>query len=492
MVFPITKKRRPNNNCTVVDSIIKGMVFGSKERVASTFGLALLVVLSLLVQKDATGEVKTDFRSLAKPFSPWTLGILDIHHLQVGSSVSTFVVMPDATTMLIDAGDLNVPYTLSELSRQGPPLDTLNVKAPFPDESKTPIGWIIAYMQDFWPLQDSRNKKTIELDYLLLTHFHSDHFGDGNTGLWNRSKSSSGNYVLSGIPELASRVGVKKIIDRGFPSYNDPVDLRSLNDKSMNNYLQFVKENKAAIIFEKFQVGSSEQIQMMKGNGGKERGLDFRIRIIKSSQQVAAPKGEPVPVHEIPGGDALKENLHGMENTMSAAIVVEYGGFRYYEGADQEVIRNSNGDIIYDTIGPTAKAAGLVDVATLNHHGHGVSQDYINHTDPRFMILQGWASDQPPKKSMEMLAALPVPPRIFATDIFRERLDGLGPSLSKMFQSTSGHVVIRVYPPPAKTANLLRGNGNDNPERQTFEIMVLDGRRQIKARHGPFPVRSAP
>jgi hypothetical protein len=299
---------------------------------------------------------------------------------------------------------------------------------------------------------------------------------------------------LSGIPELASKVKVHRIIDRGYPDYNVPMDLKSMNDITVDNYLHFVKENQKDIAFEKFHVGSSHQIRMKHAS---EDASDFRILVIKSGLDVAAPRDEPTTkqpdtaaVQTIPADFLLSQSQHGNENTMSAALVIEYGSFRYYEGADQEVVRNEHSDIIFDTVGPTARAAGKVDVATLNHHGHGVTQDYITYLDPPIMVLQGWSSDQPPKKSMEILADSRLPGgsqrKIFATDIFQERLRDLGPVISKMIHSTSGHVVVRVHPRATKEKSPQR-LGNDT--RQTFEVVVLGGDRRIKQHYGHFPVR---
>ena len=409
--------------------------------------------------------------------------MLDIHHLQVGSSVSSFVVMPDGTTMLIDAGDLIVENALAVWASMGPPFDKLNLKSPFPNDSKTPVEWIIDYMKEFWPYAANRK---LELDYVLLSHFHTDHFGDGSARMGQRPKSPSGKYVLSGIPELASKFKVKTILDRGYPDYNVPQDLRGTS-VDIDNYLSFVEENKNYISFDHFDVGGSNQIRMKHDHGENH---NFFIRVIKSGLDVAVPhdprhpNGDAVPVEQIKG-DILGGNGHGNENTMSAGIVINFGDFRYYEGADQEIVRNDGGGIILDTIGPTAKAAGLCDVATLNHHGHGVSQDYLDYIDPPIMVLQGWSSDQPPKKSIEMLAASPFketgsPRKIFATDMFEELLDDMGSDLSKLFHSKSGHVVIRVHPRPIKKTG-----------RQTFEVIVLDGNRRIKTHHGTFLVRAA-
>jgi ribonuclease BN (tRNA processing enzyme) len=495
-----------------------------RTRIAGTLGLVVVVLLSTFFRKDLTkfqhnkaaptknkspNNNSNNEQKQQRLLDPWRSGLLDIHHLQLGSSVSTFVVMPDGTTMLIDCGDVNVANTLTEWSKMGPPFDKLNLKSPFPDDSKTPVDWTLDYLKAFWPASWKKKKQVMELDYLLLTHFHSDHMGDGNTQQTKRAKSSRGNYVLSGIPELASKIKVQRIIDRGYPDYNVPMDLKKSmrNDISLQNYLQFVKENQRDVAFEKVQVGSSHQIRMQHdGASPKEEEFDdFRIRVIKSGLDVAAPRDETttttkqpdtVPVQKIHHADMLlSQSHHGNENTMSAALVIDYGSFRYYEGADQEVVRNNHDhhNIIFDTIGPTARAAGKVDVATLNHHGHGVNQDYLTYLDPPIMVLQGWSSDQPPKKSMDLLAASVLQDgsqrKIFATDIFQERLDELGPLFTEMIKSTSGHVVVRVHPQSTQQGNTSLRSENERGARQTFEIVVLDGDRRIKQHYGHFPVR---
>jgi hypothetical protein len=51
--------------------------------------------------------------------TPWFPGILDIHHLRVGPSVCSFIVMPDGTTLLIDAGDVDLPRKIPKLHQRG-------------------------------------------------------------------------------------------------------------------------------------------------------------------------------------------------------------------------------------------------------------------------------------------------------------------------------------------------------------------------------------
>ena len=69
----------------------------------------------------------------------WKEGTLDIHMIASAYGENTFVVMPDGTTMLIDAGDPQAEV-------------------------------VSAYIRHFSP-------RPASLDYFFLTHFHKDHTG---------------------------------------------------------------------------------------------------------------------------------------------------------------------------------------------------------------------------------------------------------------------------------------------------------------------------
>src|SRR5690554_5196067 len=124
---------------------------------------------------------------------PWKKGNLDIHFISTGRGNSTFILMPDGTTLLIDAGDLN--------------RDSERLAPPVPDKSKTPGQWIADYIQQFHPL-----KKNAELDYVLITHYHSDHMGMFTD---QSPTDAKGGYKLSGITEVGSMIPIKKFIDSG-------------------------------------------------------------------------------------------------------------------------------------------------------------------------------------------------------------------------------------------------------------------------------------
>ena len=63
---------------------------------------------------------------------PWSTGTLDVHQISTGRGNAAFVVFPDGTTLLFDAGDAG----------DGIPLATA-----LPDGTREPGEWIARYVQ---------------------------------------------------------------------------------------------------------------------------------------------------------------------------------------------------------------------------------------------------------------------------------------------------------------------------------------------------------
>src|SRR6266702_2309866 len=95
---------------------------------------------------------------------PWTEGYLYVHHISTGRGNSAYIVMPDGTTLLIDAGE-----TDKEFIRSVAPLEAF---PPRPNAEHDAGYWISDYIREFAP----RNRPVV-LDYALITHFHTDHMG---------------------------------------------------------------------------------------------------------------------------------------------------------------------------------------------------------------------------------------------------------------------------------------------------------------------------
>src|SRR5512136_1411187 len=87
-----------------------------------------------------------------KVMPPWKKGEMEIHHIYTGRGESTFCILPDGTTLLIDAGDI------------GPYLDPRTTPAS-PDNSRQPGEWIARYISKRL-VSGERN----QIDYMFLTH----------------------------------------------------------------------------------------------------------------------------------------------------------------------------------------------------------------------------------------------------------------------------------------------------------------------------------
>src|SRR5512135_2956130 len=152
---------------------------------------------------------------------PWTQGTLDIHHISTGRGNCALIIFPDGTSMLVDAG---------AISGNSP-----RYVAPRPDASRSPGGWIARYV-----LEMLKQDPAPALDYVLLTHFHSDHMGQVSD---DSRLSKSGNYRLSGITEVGEQIPIRKILDRGWPDYQYPAPLEDRNVKNYRAFLSWQAEH---------------------------------------------------------------------------------------------------------------------------------------------------------------------------------------------------------------------------------------------------------
>ena len=490
-----------------------GRVGNSAKFLVITISLFVPVVMVLFIRWNFSNDITTNQNNHLDPSStmpPWKEGYLDIHHIHAGVNVATFMIFPDGTTMLIDCGDLDIPKFNKKYGKATASFPKLSVVSPYPNNSKTPGQWVIDYIHHFWPHSstgdsDTSLDKRKAIDIMMITHFHQDHIGSIYTADLEQKKGIRGDYLRTGIVEVGDDIDFTTIIDRGYPNYDFPFDLeKDWESAPFNNYLNFVRtslKQGTTKTVEQFKVGSYTQIGLRKETTFPTSFGHFRIRNIKANLEYSQATPENHQVKTISGqllypAPSRKSGYAYDENKVSAAIVVEYGKFRYYEGGDQEYHNNGyptelpgNGSQYeLDTVTPTAQMAGPVHVATLNHHGHGVLKEFCDIMSPKVLILQGWCTDQPPDHSMKTLALQKNPADLFATWVSDERLNELQKQkkLRNMFKSTVGHVVVRVEP-LSQT-----GTGNDDTgsfkDQQQYHVYILDGNRQVNKYFGPYDV----
>jgi beta-lactamase superfamily II metal-dependent hydrolase len=390
---------------------------------------------------------------------PWTEGYLYIHHISTGRGNAAYIVMPDGTTMLLDAGEADPAFVKS--------VAPLKAFPPRPDATHSAGYWIANYIRQVAPPGSPP-----ALDYALITHFHTDHIG---TVLPTSPRSATGAYQLAGITEVGDLIPIKTLIDRAAPNYNNPVDLRTCaegdGDRSLVNYLDMVafrQQHGKPVVG--LHPGELDQIHLQQA----QKFPDFHIRNIASSGVIWTGRGTDTQQY-IPL-DAIKD-CHFDENPFSNVIKISYGKFSYYAGGDIPGVPDYKQPYWRDIETPVAAVVGPVDAMVLDHHGNRDSTNgaILRALRPRVIIQQNWLSAQPGEEVVVRMASqefYPGPRDVFATGMSPETRIAIGPIMDSIYRSYGGHVVLRVAPGGA-----------------SYEVFVLndaDPKRGVIKRFGPY------
>ena len=390
-------------------------------------------------------------------FPGWTEGEMEIHHINTGKGESVFCILPDGTTLLIDAGDIG---------HSKDPRNTTTV----PDESREAGEWIARYILD--RMKDNREKA---IDYVLLTHFHSDHMGSYSE-VYPKTKSG-GDYRINGLTEVAEFIPFRKMVDRDYPEYNYPVKQKS---PLFNNYKRFVDWHvgQGDMLAERFVPGSNKQFVLLN-NPEKYKDL-FEIRNIVANGEVWTGVGSETR-HHIPDLEDLKSIESINENNLSAGIRISYGTFDYFNGGDITGAVFYSSPLWTDMETPVAKALGPLEVCEVNHHAwrDAMNEFFIAATRPQVFVMQVWNVAH---FGLDVLARMqsqklyPGERDIFATNTPQRSKDYIDQERNmKRLKGEQGHVVIKVQPEGKSYYVYMLNDMNEN-----FEV---------KSVHGPYICR---
>src|SRR5436189_1914906 len=183
-----------------------------------TIAIALCTTTLASAQTATSTVAAPTAPEVGKPLPAWSRGTLDIHQISTGRGNSALFVLPDGTTMLVDAGAAGDGTKMADAEQR-------------PDASRTSGAWIVHY------IERAMAPTHAHLDYAVLTHFHADHIGQVTP---TSPPSKSGAFKLTGITEVGERIAIDTIIDRG-TSYLPPPD-----DETMKNYRAFLAEQATA------------------------------------------------------------------------------------------------------------------------------------------------------------------------------------------------------------------------------------------------------
>jgi beta-lactamase superfamily II metal-dependent hydrolase len=380
----------------------------------------------------------------------WTPGILDIHHISTGRGNATLLILPDGTTLLVDAGAA---------------ADGAADTDPHPDGSRTPGAWIARYIRRHLPAGANG------LDYALITHFHGDHMGQVTAASpLDRTRT----YRLAGITEVAEAMPIGTLLDRGWPDYAYPAPL---TDQTVTNYRRFVEaRRKAGMMVERFRPGSSIQISLRHEAGKYPM---FVIRNIIANGEVWTGDGNQTR-QLFPKIESLAAADFPTENMCSLGFRLEYGSFRYFTGGDLPGTADPGFPNWHSLEPAIAPIVGPVDVHVVNQHGSmgEESEAFLRELKSTVLIVPSWAPSHPAPDVLKRIinSRFPPSPRyVFTTDLRDSARIVIGQRASQL-AGPPGHIVIRV-----------------EPSGEQYRIFVLenhDERDVVVAVLGPFAARS--
>ena len=379
-----------------------------------------------------------------KQLPAWSEGYLDIHFINTGRGECCFYILPDGTTLLVDAGEVKATYKESDTSDD----------AAVPQKPNTETRPYVAdatYIKHFMP------KGKSAINYCAPSHFHIDHIGSTSIA----TETAAAGYKKSGLTAIFDEIPYLNVIDRAYPDY--PMDDKHATIPEMDGQLRedwkkFVNWGVAEGKFKaaRFEVGK-EQIVLVYD---KDKYSDFRIFNICANGFVWSKSG-------ISGEKSAKGN------PASCGFHLSYGKFDYIACGDlTSAPQNRVAFYFRDFLG-----SGKLDAFKTHHHlsaNAWGTQMQSNNFNPRVIVNQNFYKKQPdPGHVADLMNNIY---SFWVKDFFTTNLHPqyikANPSVVEKMNGYDGHIVIRVKP------------GGD--EYNVYMLDDTDFLYKVKSVHGPY------
>ncbi len=386
----------------------------------------------------------------------WKPGELQVHAIHTGRGEAIFFIFPDATTMLLDCGDVS--------PRNNPNDD---IVPPFPDASRSPGEWIARYVLEANPAPDPS-----WVDWLVISHYHSDHVG---------GRRGAGAKRPAGLAAASRTLHFRHAIDRGRPGRDAPRP-EADGDGSLALWERCSRRlaKRDGLAVERFEVGRRNQIRLLHG-GAKE----FSIFNLCANGLVADERTGRVT--------DICDGLSGYsENAMSLGMIIRYGAFSLYTAGDFSGRVRDDAGAEVDIEERLAPFVPPVTTAKVNHHGHYTMPAALAAAlRPRVWFGSVWTLNQFVPPVMERLSDRSLypgerticPPFIPPDRIAEARASGpawlLDVPPEILASRTGGHIVLTV-PPGGRTFDI---------EYRTQEVRRPAAPHSKAQQDGALPVR---
>jgi len=386
-----------------------------------------------------------------REITPWQPGMLEIHQISSGRGNAGLYLFPDGTTLLVDAGQNTRQSDWNTPDR--------------PDGTRPAGERFVRYIR-----HALRHDPQPSLDYVLLTHFHSDHMGQvADTSPMSRT----GAYRLTGLTHVGDELRIGRLLDRGWPDYKFPAPIESAG---MKNYFAFLKWHgeKSGTKVERFTPGRNDQVVLLRA---PKKYPEFDFRNVGANGEIWTGVGSQTRA-SFPDLAAVPRADWPTENMCSTSFRLSYGKFDYFNGADIPGIPADGFPLWHDVETPVARAVGAVEAAILNHHGYVDTMNafFVGTLQPRVWVISVWDSPHPTIGAWNRIQSTrlyPGPRDVFATDSHPANRLSI-PGIDKI-SSQTGHVVLRVSPGGSEFRVVLVDHASDS--------------HKVTQVFGPYPAR---
>ena len=385
--------------------------------------------------EDAVPEpMPSDSQETGKPYAGWKEGDLDLHFIYTGRSESCYHIFPDGTSILIDTGDLT--------PRPGIPA--------LPNQTKRAGEWVARYIKQVNPAGD-------HVDYMMCSHFHSDHCGYDNNNV-EKTSGRGEDYRLSGLAQVAEFIHFDEVFDRSYPDYTAPVT--AMRQKEIHNWLKFIQYQEKANGLKRtpFVVGRGNQI-VLKKSPDKFKGLFQVLNVCGNGTlctEAPKPEDEFNPEIQLATENQFLKYPHNdrpgaNENLFSIGFRLSYGKFRFFTAGDYSgvVTDNDGNDIGYEAM--TGKIVGKVNVCKTNHHSYidAMRPEFVKEVQPRVYVTNVWDSWHVNMKTSPIMTSreLYEGDRLICPTYYGPKDPALmnAQPWAKDIVKIGGHVVVKAY-----------------------------------------------
>ena len=385
-----------------------------------------------------TANAQSERAEVGKALPAWSEGCLDIHFINSARGECCFYILPDGTTLIVDAGEIEGGDTYTP---QRPNADT------------KPYITYATYIKHFLP----EGKNTI--DYCAPSHFHTDHIGCADCVIG----TARAGYRKSGLLALYDEVPFNHILDRAYPTYTEDEVTPALSGQLAEDWATFVRwgVKKKKFTAERFTPGK-EQIAMVN-SPKKHKGFSIFNICANGFIWNRTNSGEDRVVGKVAKSGG---------NPASCGFHIRYGAFDYIACGDlTSSAQNRLAYYFRDFVGE-----GKLDAFKSNHHlagnSWGTKMQECNF-NPRVVLNHCFTLNKPDVN--KLLHVLPVVEDFFSTNIHKDfdTLPGVKENnLLEKMTAYNGHIVLRVA-----------------PGGKSFYVYMLDDTNfeyKVKSIHGPY------